>query len=334
MTRNFFIPFVLFLIIGVVGVLMLPGAQAVLPPALQKIVEYNNQETLSFAANISFIIAFVAGMLGILSPCILPFLPAYLSYTFKGRKQITVMTIVFFLGFATVFVLLGLLAGFLGERSLAVLKPSWLARIAGFVIVALGFLTILGKEFGGPVVLQRRWGPDALSTFLFGCSFAVGWSACVGPILTGILGIGALLHQPVQSAMLLFFYALGNFVPLFVLALTYDTLHLERLTLLRGKLLHVSLLGKSWDVHSWSFVGGILLVLFGLFVIGAGGTAPVNTLDPFATKQLFYDTQRILVSNSVATIVGSVVMIVLGLLVWLQLRKPAEYHEHSSGKDL
>ncbi|MEK6845257.1 MAG: cytochrome c biogenesis protein CcdA, partial [Nanoarchaeota archaeon] len=83
--------FFLFLIIAAPAL-----AQSVLPLGLQKIIAYNQQVTLDFSVKISFLIAFLAGMLGILSPCILPFLPAYFSYTFKEKKNITKMTLVFF----------------------------------------------------------------------------------------------------------------------------------------------------------------------------------------------------------------------------------------------
>ena len=88
---------------------------AEIPIGLQRIIDYNNNITIDFAARASFFIAFVAGMLGMLSPCILPFIPAYFSYTFKEKKNITLMTLVFGSGFSLVFVAMGIIAGFAAE---------------------------------------------------------------------------------------------------------------------------------------------------------------------------------------------------------------------------
>ena len=126
-----------------------------LPLGLQKIIEYNNQATLDFSVKISFFIAFVAGILGILSPCILPFLPAYFSYTFKEKKNLTLMTLVFFGGFSLVLVFLGVIAGFLGEQSLQVLQRSWLVVIAGMVLIFLGAITLMGKGFSSLLNFRR-----------------------------------------------------------------------------------------------------------------------------------------------------------------------------------
>src|SRR3989338_6076760 len=110
-------------------------AKSDIPIGLQRIIEYNQKSTADFAVKVSFIIAFVAGILGILSPCILPFIPAYFSYTFKEKKNITKMTLVFFMGFSLVFVAMGIVAGFIGSQLLSVLQKGWLVTIAGVFIV-------------------------------------------------------------------------------------------------------------------------------------------------------------------------------------------------------
>ena len=118
MGRMFFISSLILLALFASSVL----AQPSIPVGLQKIIDYNNQSAADFAFKVSFFIAFLAGMLGVLSPCILPFLPAYFSYTFKEKKNITMMTLIFFSGFSIVFVAMGAAAGFIGEQTLSVLQ--------------------------------------------------------------------------------------------------------------------------------------------------------------------------------------------------------------------
>ncbi|RME32156.1 cytochrome c biogenesis protein CcdA [Candidatus Woesearchaeota archaeon] len=271
------------------------ASEDALPIGLQKIIDYNNRSTADFALKISFFIAFVAGMLGILSPCILPFLPAYFSYTFKERKDITKMTLVFFLGFSLAFVSMGVVAGFLGAQVLLAVQSGWLVTIAGLAIIAFGIMSLLGKGFSS-FLKMRTFKSDVLGTFLFGLFFALGWTACLGPILAGILGIGAVLHDPFTSGVLLFFYSLGNLVPLFVLSLLYDKFNLADSRFLKGRVLSFSLGAKTLRVHSFNLLSGLLFMLIGAVMVVFQGTAIVNAWDIFGTKQYFYSLQNSLLA--------------------------------------
>lgn len=290
-----------------------------MPIGLQKIKEENQRQTENFAVQVSFIIAFLAGMIGILSPCILPFLPAYFSYTFKEKKNITLMTFIFFLGFSLVFVAMGVIAGFIGERSLVVLQLDWLVMLAGALLIVMGFMSLLGKGFGSFIKMNKKFENDIPGTFLFGIAFAIGWTACLGPILAGILGIGALLHNVAYSALLLFFYSLGNLVPLFILAVFYDRLKLWR-TFLKGKTFKFNIDDKEYEVHSTNLVAGILFIAIGLFLIIFKNTAPVNSWDLLGTKNYFYSIQNAIINWPYANIVGGLVLLlfvaVIGYFIW------------------
>ncbi|HIG93832.1 MAG: cytochrome c-type biogenesis protein [archaeon GW2011_AR9] len=291
-----------------------------LPLGLQKIIEYNNQATLDFSVKISFFIAFVAGILGILSPCILPFLPAYFSYTFKEKKNLTLMTLVFFGGFSLVLVFLGVIAGFLGEQSLQVLQRSWLVVIAGMVLIFLGAITLMGKGFSSFLQFHHKFNNDVPGTFLFGMAFALGWTACLGPVLAGILGIGAILGNVFYSALLLFFYALGNIVPLFLLSFFYDRFNLGEKKWMKGKMLTWTLLGKRYQVHSTNLISGLLLFLLGIVMIIFGGTGVVNGWDLLNTKEYFYSVQNQLLQwqyvGSASVAIFVVFMLLLGYMLW------------------
>ena len=308
--------FLLFFIL----ILVLPVAFAQLPPALQKIKEYNQQFSLDFSVKVSFLIAFVAGMLGILSPCILPFLPAYFSYTFKEKKNITLMTLVFFGGFSIVFVILGVVAGLVGEQTLVVLQQRWLVTIAGLVIFSMGVLTLLGKGFGSFFHFNRKFDNDVPGVFLMGMAFALGWTACLGPILGGILGIGAILGNMWRAGLLMFFYALGNLVPLFLLSFFYDKFKLSESRFIKGRMITFNILGKVREVHSINLISGLLFMFMGLVIVLFEGTGKVNSWDFLGTKPYFYSLQNLLLGWKYANVVGAglfvLFVLLLGYFVW------------------
>ncbi len=275
---------------------VLISAEKDIPIGLKKIIDYNKRQSQNYAVKISFFVAFVAGMLGILSPCILPFLPAYFSYTFKERKNIALMTLVFSAGVTLVFVAMGITAGFIGQTTLSVLQKGWLVTIAGALLVFMGLMSILGKGFSSIIKPGRRFGNDVPGVFLFGMVFALGWTACVGPILAGILSIGAVLHNTLQSAVLLFFYSLGYLIPLILLGIFYDKYNLSEKKFMKGKMIEFSLLGKRIKVHSSNMIAGILFVLIGAVILVFQGTGEINARDFLGTRQYFYTLQRELVS--------------------------------------
>lgn len=310
--------FFLFIIVILSSTLVF--AQLDFPVGLQKIIDFNNQSTAEFAVKISFFIAFIAGILGILSPCILPFLPAYFSYTFKEKKNITRMTLVFFLGFSTVFITMGVIAGFIGAQVLTVIQSDWLVITAGVFIILLGIMSLLGKGFSSFIKFKHKPKNDILGTFLLGMFFAIGWTACLGPILAGILGIGAILGNIWYSALLLFFYSLGNLVPLFILSIFYDKLNLSQSKFMKGKMFEFSLAGKKYHIHSTNLISGSLFLLIGFVIVIFKGTTIVNKFDIFGTRQYFYSIQRQLIewqyANTLGIIVFLLFIMILGIFLW------------------
>ncbi len=183
-----------------------------------------------------FGLAFVAGLLSFLSPCVMPLMPAYLSLISgvsmeeiqsggddkKLRARILRACVSFVLGFSSVFILLGASANFVGQALRTwqiVLGPVrfGLAEIAGFVILVMGLhvagilkLNILYREARMHVeVEQHSW----IKTFVVGAAFAFGWSPCVGPILGTILTIAGSRESLVMGMALLAVYSAGLAVP-------------------------------------------------------------------------------------------------------------------------
>jgi cytochrome c-type biogenesis protein len=191
-------------------------------------------------ASSSLLTAFAAGLLSVLSPCVLPLLPAYLSLVSgisveelrsEGsaaavRSRVMLASLCFVLGFSTVFVLLGASATLLGR----VLRSFRLevfgidigvAQIAGVLIIVMGLhltgliqipLLYREKRFEGP-----KGTTSLLGAGLVGAAFAFGWTPCIGPILGGILTLAAARETVLEGIGLLTVYSAGLGVP-FLLA--------------------------------------------------------------------------------------------------------------------
>ena len=112
-------------------------SQSDLPANIQKVEDYNNQQAAFYLKNLSFLVAFLVGAISILSPCSFALLPPFFAYTFKEKRQLVKMTLAFFLGFAPVFIIMGLTASFLG-KTMGIFQQSnkYLVILSGFLIIS------------------------------------------------------------------------------------------------------------------------------------------------------------------------------------------------------
>lgn len=176
----------------------------------------------------TIILALVAGVASFVSPCMLPVIPAFLAQ-FAGtslgdselrRRDVLLGTVLFVVGFSTVFALLGiLLNAVLQDAATEVL--TWLSRVAGIVVIGLGLhlsgllrIPFLDRQYA---IRTGGLRPGHLTSFLFGASFAVAWTPCVGPILGSTLALAA--SEPASAFPLLMAYSLGLGAPFLTVAL-------------------------------------------------------------------------------------------------------------------
>lgn len=293
-----------------------------LPKGLQVVAAYNQQAASDFLLNVSFLIAFLAGILTLLSPCLLPLVPAYFSIVFKEKNQIMKMTLIFFAGFSGMFLVLGMLATFLGTESIILLQQnnSLYIQVAGIIMIFFGILALAGVGFSG-LLIRKKLTHDSWGVFVYGILFALGWTGCMGPILAGVLSMTAVFHNYLTGALFMFFYSLGIFVPLFLVSYWYDSHHLEKLKWMKGSIWHFTFHGKTHSVHTSNLISGILFIFLGILFLVTKGTGIFNNVGYFGIKQLFYDLQRVLLQGGLVwNIVGGVVFLGIIYFIWRGLK--------------
>jgi cytochrome c-type biogenesis protein len=166
-------------------------------------------------------LALAAGVVSFLSPCMLPVIPAFFAQlagsSFESpepkRRDVLLNTVLFVAGFSAVFAVLGVALNALLQGA-ATEVLAWLSRLAGTVVILLGLhltgllrLPVLDREYA----VRSEARPGRLAPVLFGASFAVAWTPCVGPILGSTLALAA--SQPASAFPLLLAYAFGLGAP-------------------------------------------------------------------------------------------------------------------------
>jgi cytochrome c-type biogenesis protein len=184
-------------------------------------------------ATLGLFVAFAAGLLSFLSPCVLPLVPSYIGFLtgmslpeVRGRRRVALgHALLFVLGFSLVFVLLGASATALG-RALNYYQ-LWLQRIGGILIIGFG-LVCLGVIRVGFLDQERRLRMEHkpvgyLGSALVGMAFAAGWTPCIGPVLGGILGLAATSSDLTRGTLLLTAYSAGLAVPFLLAAVALES---------------------------------------------------------------------------------------------------------------
>jgi cytochrome c-type biogenesis protein len=189
--------------------------------------------------DISLLIAFAAGLLSFVSPCVLPLVPSYVTYITgltleeltsqterkRVRSVIVINSLLFIAGFSIVFVAFGASASLAGQ--LLVTYQDFIRKLGGLLIVVFGLyvMGVLKLKFlmtEKRVHLQTR-PAGYVGSVLVGVAFAAGWTPCVGPILGTILVYASTSDSMLTGVKLLSSYSLGIALPLFVTALAVDS---------------------------------------------------------------------------------------------------------------
>ncbi len=183
-------------------------------------------------ASLSWFVAFSAGLLSFLSPCVLPLVPSYIGFiTGLGLEDITrarrttlVHALLFVLGFSAIFILLGAGATLIGQLLLS--YKSLIAKNGGVLLIGLG-LWMFGMFQWGALAQERRVHLSDkpigyLGTILVGVAFGAGWTPCLGPILAGILMVAGSEANVGRGITLLAAYSAGLAVPFLLSAIAIE----------------------------------------------------------------------------------------------------------------
>jgi len=218
---------------------------------------------------ISYSVAFTAGLLTYLSPCLLPLIPSFVLYITgvsagdlknsdkkdEVRRKTIVHSLLFILGFSIVFIVLGLTATFIGKLLFQYQK---FIRIVGGILIILFGLYLTGILRLDLLVKERRFnikvkGANYLGSFLIGVTFAAAWTPCAGPILGSILVLAGTKTSVAEGARLLTAYSLGIAVPFFLTAMLVNSFleHFNRFKKVIGAI---------------NLVSGIFLIIVGALV--------------------------------------------------------------------
>jgi cytochrome c-type biogenesis protein len=234
---------------------------------------------------VTYIGAFIAGLLSFMSPCVFPLIPSYVMYitgmsyadmlaehpSHIIRQKSILHSLCFICGFTTVFVLLGASATFLGSY---LNEHAVVLRKVGGVL-----LVLLGAHVTGMFHLRFLLGEKRVSikhkpagyagSFLVGIAFAAGWTPCIGPILAAILAVAATEEKVYQGIVLLLLYSLGLGVPFFLAALAMH------------RFLAVFNRFKKY-IRTFEVITGVLLMVIGVLIY----TNMLSRLSGYVT--LFY----------------------------------------------
>ena len=219
---------------------------------------------------IGLAVAFTAGLLSFLSPCVLPLIPSYVTFITgmslddltareeNARRSRTVLVhgVLFVLGFTLVFVIMGASATFLG--SLFAYANRWVERVGGVLLIVFGLYLAGLLRLPG---MAREWrmhlGDKPLGyvgTVLVGVTFGAGWTPCIGPVLGGILTLAATRDSVGDGMGLLLVYSAGLAIPFLAAALLLDRF-----------------LGGMRKMGPWfpwvSRISGALLIILGLLLL-------------------------------------------------------------------
>ena len=213
---------------------------------------------------LNLIIAFGAGLISFLSPCVLPLIPGYISYIsgeslgdiVEKQKKILLKTILFSLGFSLVFISFGATASFIGNLLLE--YSNSLRVVAGLIIIifSLQLIGILNLNFLNKEkrIYTKNYSNNLFFPLIVGAAFGFGWTPCIGPVLGSILALAATESSIGKGILLLSFYSLGLAIP-FVLS-GYGI----------SKFLEFSKNFKK-NIRRISITGGIILLITGILII-------------------------------------------------------------------
>ena len=251
-------------------------------------------------SEVSIIMAFLAGLLSFLSPCVLPLIPSYFSILAgvgiekeHDKTILKITALCFILGFSVVFIILGVLvntAFFLFSGA-----SMYINVVAGLIVIILGFNIIFdflpflnyekrpfmhNETLPSQVTVQAKPMGKMISAFLAGSAFGAGWTPCIGPILTTILIMAGQAGRMGAAIFYLGLYSLGLGIPFFLCAIFFNSL-----------IKHGSHLRSYLPIIKR--ISGILLIVIGIMIMTGRYSALNWHIDMFVHRYIHWSEDKI-----------------------------------------
>lgn len=211
-------------------------------------------------------LAFAAGLISFLSPCVLPLVPGYLSYitgvagaratakrTSVSKSRAVWGSIIFVAGFSVVFISYGALFGGIGQVLLEYQRPIQMVMGVLVVILGLGFLGLI-PAFQRDIRIHRIPTGTLVGAFLLGAIFAIGWTPCIGPTLAAVQVMALSEASAARGALLSAAYCLGLGLPFIFLALFFER-SIRAVAVLRRY------------SRTIMYFGGVMLIVIGMLLV-------------------------------------------------------------------
>ncbi len=287
-----------------------------LPAGVQKLIAYQT----GLATGLTFLAAFLAGIISFTSPCGVAVIPAFLAIVFKDKNQSKKLTAVFSCGLITAFAILGIIAG-LVSNIFDQFKTS-IAILSGFFLILFGILTLFNKSMGKTCTLPNT-PRSSVGVYFLGVLFGLGWTPCIGAVLSSIFFLALNLGSVLKSTLFAITFALGVCTPLLLIAYYADKKKWQPI----GKIVSITLFGKKHTTYLYNIIVGLLLLFVGIIMLFWQGTgffmSEIPRVLPWNMELLVQWNHTLVTSpfvrSSLANLLGLLLMIGSITLLWYAL---------------
>ena len=206
---------------------------------------------------VAMFVAAIAGVISFFSPCVLPLVPGYLSYAagmseVRSRGRVALGSLLFVIGFSTLFISYGVLFGSLGAKINS--HTNIISIILGLLTIFMGVVFLFNQKFYRSFKPTWKTRTGLVGAPVLGFLFGIGWTPCIGPTLGAVQALSFEKSSALRGAVLSFAYCLGLGVPFLLVGIFFDqSQKLRRFISRHGNRL--------------TLVGGIFLILIGILQV-------------------------------------------------------------------
>ncbi len=308
----------LFLLVALLAINIIGASAAELPAGVQKLIAYQT----NIATSLTFLAAFLAGLISFTSPCGIAVIPAFLSVVFKDKHNSKRMTAVFSLGLISAFAILGIVAGLVSN--IFDQFKIMIAIISGIFLIIFGMMTLINQNIGKTCTAPHIKNTSS-GVYFLGVTLGLGWTPCIGAVLSSIFFLALNIGSVLMSTLLAMTFAAGVITPLMCIAYYADKKNWQP----TGRIVSFRLFGKHCETYLYNLLAGALLIFVGIIMLTWKGTgffmAKIPLIIPWNMELLVQWNHNMVASaffrtgiaNAIG--IGLIVLVIIGL--YYSLRK-------------